>query len=493
MTSPPATGAQGSWAVPGSSFSVTYSLAVLQEIEFAVNEGYRKIPHGGIEVGGLLFGRLENKATFIEAFRLIDCEHARGPSFVLSERDLDGLRQQLAEAGKDPELEDLRPVGWFIAHTRGPLQMTEQEYGLFEQLFPAPGGITLLAKPERFKPTRFAFLVRDSTRQMNRDGTRDTFILPSPGRPARAPETAARSAERPEPAAVTPEPVIEQPQEMLPPPLVPALAPVEVKKPAVERELPAPPAPVPHVPRPETKPIQAPENKPAPPPEVKPLPISAPEPSPPFVPQSSPPAAPAVEASALPSMEEIRRRRSENQRGTSPAPSAEPQQPASRIFGSLAPPDFTDVRSAHQQITRKMRDESNRSRLVWAATLVIAAVLGSGVGYWAYLQLRAANIPLSLQAVSAGLVVSWPPEETRDAVYAAVQVDEAAAIPLSIEEKTAGRVLIKGAGDNTRIELIVQHWMANSEGIIRYVKGASPPAAPVVPAVTPKRRPHKQH
>ena len=43
------------WKVPDSETVVTYSLPLFHEIDFAVNEGYRKIPHGGIEEGGLLF------------------------------------------------------------------------------------------------------------------------------------------------------------------------------------------------------------------------------------------------------------------------------------------------------------------------------------------------------------------------------------------------------------------------------------------------------
>jgi len=50
------------WAIPGAA-TVTYSLPLFYEIDFAVNEGYRKIPHGGIEEGGLLFGAIDEKGT----------------------------------------------------------------------------------------------------------------------------------------------------------------------------------------------------------------------------------------------------------------------------------------------------------------------------------------------------------------------------------------------------------------------------------------------
>ncbi len=47
------------WTSPGTTFTVTYPLGLFHEIDFQVNEGYRRIPHGGVETGGLLFGRSE--------------------------------------------------------------------------------------------------------------------------------------------------------------------------------------------------------------------------------------------------------------------------------------------------------------------------------------------------------------------------------------------------------------------------------------------------
>jgi len=174
------------WAVPDGGISVTYSLPLFHEIDFAVNEGYRKIPHGGIEEGGLLFGKIDENAIRVEAFRSIQCEHASGPSLLLSERDLEMLTAQLANAASDPELAAWEPVGWFLAHTRGPLVLTEREAELCERYFKRPVMLTVLVKPERFQPTRFAFLVRGKDGSIPRDATQSAIILPLPGRNARA-------------------------------------------------------------------------------------------------------------------------------------------------------------------------------------------------------------------------------------------------------------------------------------------------------------------
>jgi len=84
-----------SWTQPGGSFTVEYAVPLFHEIDFFVSEGYRRIAHGGIEVGGLLFGRPTADGIRLEAFLPIECEHAAGPSFKLSERDVAGLRQQM--------------------------------------------------------------------------------------------------------------------------------------------------------------------------------------------------------------------------------------------------------------------------------------------------------------------------------------------------------------------------------------------------------------
>jgi hypothetical protein len=118
------------WAIPGAAATVTYSLPLFHEIDFAVNEGYRKIPHGGIEEGGLLFGVIDEKGVRVEAFRPIACEHASGPSFLLSDRDLEVLHSQIENAASDPELVGLHVVGLFLAHTRSPLTLTDREADL---------------------------------------------------------------------------------------------------------------------------------------------------------------------------------------------------------------------------------------------------------------------------------------------------------------------------------------------------------------------------
>ncbi len=169
------------WISPDGSSKVIYSLDVFREIDDTVSEGFRRIPHGGVETGGLLFGTRNAGGLRIDAQRPIQCQHAFGPSFVLSDDDLVALREQITTAGSDADLAGLVPVGWFVSHTRSSLQMNAREAVWFDEFFPAPGSLTLLVKPERFHPTRFTFLLRNQAGGVEQDESQPAVILPLTG------------------------------------------------------------------------------------------------------------------------------------------------------------------------------------------------------------------------------------------------------------------------------------------------------------------------
>ncbi|MBV9612034.1 MAG: hypothetical protein JO091_06155 [Acidobacteriaceae bacterium] len=425
------------WTEPVSAFTITYSLGLFHEIDFQVNEGYRRIPHGGIEIGGLLFGRGDKQTAKIEAFRVIECEHASGPSFVLSDRDVAGLEKQIAAAKSDPELEGMDVLGWFIAHTRTPLRMSDREARLFDDFFGGPGKIMLLIKPERFQPTRFGFLVRGADGQVARDATQQAIILPLPGRATRSDEGPVASIPAPAERTTRSAPVASQPQAPTsrakePEPQPTASAPVkqkaerEVSTTPPERE---PPAVIDSGRSPKTaKPAEAPPIRTREPEEVMSL-------------------IPFDSGNALPSVDEIRRRRWE-------------------YLQSMG----YDPRMEQLLLTGQAAPQSLRSNLRLALVLFFSAMLGCGVGYWGYSQLPSATIPLNVQPQPSQLLVSWPPEQTRDAVFAAIRINDGEEVPLSPLQRAAGQAKVTPPTDNMKIEVIAQHWMRDSRGIIRYVR-----------------------
>jgi hypothetical protein len=410
------------WTDPDSGYKITYSLAVFHEIDFYVSEGFRRIPHGGIELGGLLFGRQAANSAQIEAFRPIECEHAFGPSFILSERDLLALKQQLAAAQSDPELSGLQPLGWFIAHTRSSLERNERESAWFDRFFPSQGAIFVLAKPERFQATRFAFFVRSGGGIMPAGAQDHAIILPLPGR--------ASGSQTGEPVPSIPAPKIQAV------PAVPAAEKLERVSPVAQR-------PVPSEPEEALPPRRFSPQTGAPVPKKEAQPAQ--EPPPPVQPRYEVPNPPATMQPLPPLPRRI-----------------PPAEAPSAVADTVAEPPLKRAPTGH----------------IWKLLLIfiVAAVLGSSAGYWAFIQIPPAVIPLSVRPSASGLIVSWPSDQTRGAAIATIRVNDGEPISLTDADKDSGQATIKAPGDDVKIELTVHHWMRESRGIVRFVTAAVPAA-----------------
>ena len=452
------------WAIPGAAAAVTYSLPLFHEIDFAVNEGYRKIPHGGIEEGGLLFGKIDEKGTRVEAFRPIACEHASGPSFLLSDHDLDQLGHQMESAADDPELQGLDVVGWFLAHTRGPLTLTDREADLCDHYFAHPGMLTVLVKPERFQPTRFGFLVRAEDGSLPRDGTQNAIILPLPGRNARAasgpiasipaPTVSAAAARRAAEAELTAAETAPAQEEQTSPSLA------DTKAVSGKSEVVAAPPPLPPTNRSSRRQRRLNIEQVRPKEEAEELPHVAADAT------ENLKAADAGEPVDMPLPPLARRGRESGpvRRGGASVGSVLSLQPARQEVEEI---DAEVDPYRQMELLNQKKPASTAARLVMV--LPLAALLGCLVGYVAYLQVPSPIIPLSVKSRGENVVVTWPPEQTRGAVYAAVRVDDNTPVMLTPEEKTTGRVEVQARSD-MKVELIARNWIHDSRGIVHYVK-----------------------
>ncbi len=179
----------GQWQSEERLPAIEYSRTVMEEIRRAVVEGFNKISRGGIEVGGVLFGEVEDSVTRILAWRPVACEHALGPGFKLSAKDEAGLVSILDTAGDDPALAQLQAVGWFRSRTRSEIALANDDVQIFDTYFQGPGRVALVLKPYRLLPTRARFFVRDTGGEV-RDGVDSEFAL----EPSRIPRQAAALA-----------------------------------------------------------------------------------------------------------------------------------------------------------------------------------------------------------------------------------------------------------------------------------------------------------
>lgn len=191
----------GTWTVPASPVDIEYSMVVIDEIRRAVTEGFQRLSRGGIEVGGILYGTVEGRRLRIMAVRDMVCEHARGPTFHLSENDQGLLAAQLEREREDPRLAGMVAVGWYLSHTRSEITLQQSDLDTYNAFFPEPWQVTMVIRPGRAQAMRAGFFVRESDGTVKTDQSYHDF--PFPDRLAGIVDRPSR--ERPSPTMIVPE------------------------------------------------------------------------------------------------------------------------------------------------------------------------------------------------------------------------------------------------------------------------------------------------
>lgn len=165
------------WAVVGLPMAVECSWSILEEIHGIAQEGMRQLSRGGIEVGGVLFGRRTEGAIRVLAWRPIACEHARGPGFLLSNNDSQALMQLLESAARDPQLQVLEPVGWFVSHTKAGVALTEEDVELHRKFFPEPWQVVLVYEAGKQGPAKAGFFMRERDGRLRTESSYREFTV----------------------------------------------------------------------------------------------------------------------------------------------------------------------------------------------------------------------------------------------------------------------------------------------------------------------------
>jgi proteasome lid subunit RPN8/RPN11 len=146
------------WPAAECPFIVEYSPRVLDDIRLAVTDAFFSLPRGGAEIGGVLLGRQEKGRISIVDSVPMECEHAFGPSFVLSDRDQAKLAELVASGSRNPHA---RPLGWWHSHTRSDIFLSEADLQVYNSYFPESSQVALVLKPHTFQPTRAGFFFRE--------------------------------------------------------------------------------------------------------------------------------------------------------------------------------------------------------------------------------------------------------------------------------------------------------------------------------------------
>ncbi len=176
---------------PESPFTVEFATEVLVEIRQSALEAFRSLPYGGLEIGGVLFGRVSPS----------------GPAFILSSAERVRLTQLFEHARHEEDLAALAVVGFWVSHGRSELGLTSHDADLYRAFFPHPWQVALMLKPENRQPLREALFCRVNAR-----------VVPykRPSEPLEAPIAPV--------APTAPPPVLTAPEPVAPEPVAPAMA-----------------------------------------------------------------------------------------------------------------------------------------------------------------------------------------------------------------------------------------------------------------------------
>jgi general secretion pathway protein A len=128
------------WPVEGWPEIVRYGRAVLGQIADQMTAGFRVSSWGGVEVGGVLLGTREGSSFSITDYRPVDCEHAHGPSYELTDRDRESM-QKVVELARS---EGLEAVGWYKSVSNRELAISEADEAVWAALFPE--GVLLILR-----------------------------------------------------------------------------------------------------------------------------------------------------------------------------------------------------------------------------------------------------------------------------------------------------------------------------------------------------------
>ncbi len=150
-------GALGTWSTDQCPFAIEYSRKALDDIRLAVVDAFFSLPRGGAEIGGILLGKVEEHRIQILEYAPIECEHAFGPAFTLSETDQARLGDALGQSFPA----GLRPVGWYHSHTRSEISLNEADLELYNRYFPERWQVALVLRPSTLQPTQGGFFFRE--------------------------------------------------------------------------------------------------------------------------------------------------------------------------------------------------------------------------------------------------------------------------------------------------------------------------------------------
>lgn len=151
------------WQPSGKRIRVEIDLDVVDRMESEIMRAFGAVPRRGLEIGGILLGTAEAGGTQtvrIEDFEPVLSNHERGPSYILSGKDIERLEETL-ERWKAQPGRSTRVVGYYRSHTRERLRLHAEDLKLLEKYFPEESTVALIVKPFATRPSVAGLFFRE--------------------------------------------------------------------------------------------------------------------------------------------------------------------------------------------------------------------------------------------------------------------------------------------------------------------------------------------
>ena len=172
------------WQPKGHPVKVSLHFDFVDKLLVEIMKGFGSIPRRGAEVGGLLLGTSQTKDgelyITVQDFHPVACEHAGGPSYHLSAKDVQEFQAavgQWRQTADEDSVEGHRMsvVGHYRSHTRDGLGMSDEDIDLMDEHLPGEGHIMMLVKPFATRVSTAGIFFREGGEFLRTDSSYTEF------------------------------------------------------------------------------------------------------------------------------------------------------------------------------------------------------------------------------------------------------------------------------------------------------------------------------
>ena len=150
----------------------------MEEIRAFACDELLQLSHAGDEVAGVLFGSRREDSTRILTWRPIAHEPTEDDvGLRLSRNDRLNLAVQLEVARQNPDLKDLRPVGWFVSHLHQGVALSASDLETFNGFFPESWQVALVMCPQGKGLAQAGFFAREADNKLHSESSYRSFEL----------------------------------------------------------------------------------------------------------------------------------------------------------------------------------------------------------------------------------------------------------------------------------------------------------------------------